>query len=260
MRTPQYTVGRLQEAFGSQVVLTLGEMMDAIGTGVRMTVFRKLRELDYRASYSHAGKYYTLSELCRWDAVGLWAYQGIRFSRHGTLLATLRQMIDTSPLGCFAEELEHRVLVRVHNTLATLQGRGQVARHQIGGAFLYVSVSGGDRQLLRRQRAEQERASDTQPQEVFASSQVADSLGVFMATLNEKQRRLYAGFESLKLGLGGDATIAHITGLNVKTVARGRKELLSGDAHPDRIRAPGAGRPSLKKNRDTQGAGTPAGG
>ncbi|MBF8280014.1 MAG: hypothetical protein HW385_1446 [candidate division NC10 bacterium] len=260
MRTTHFSVDRLREVFRSQLVLTLSEMMKALGTAVKMTVFRKLRELNYRASYSHAGKYYTLDELGRWNVDGLWAYQGIRFSRHGTLLATLQHMIDTGPSGCFAEELERRVFVRVHNTLSTLHRRGQVIRHQIGGAFLYVCVSGGDRQLLRRRRAEAERVSEAPRPEGFASPQVADSLRVFLTTLNEKQRRLYAGFESLKLGHGGDAAIAEITGLNVKTVARGRKELLAGDIHPDRIRAPGAGRPSVKKNRDSQGTGAPAGG
>jgi hypothetical protein len=238
------------------LVLTLAEMMEALGGAVKLTVFRKLRELDYRSSYSHAGKYYTLDELGHWDVYGLWAYQGIHFSRHGSLLATLQHLIDTSPSGCFAEELEQRVLVRVHNTLSTLHRRGQVARHQIVGAFLYVSVPGGDRQLLRRQRAEQEKASAAHDEEVF--SQVADSLQVFLATLNERQRRLYAGFEALKLGHGGDATIAQVTGLNVKTVARGRRELLAGNIDPDRIRAVGAGRPSLKKNRNSRGTGAPA--
>ena len=110
--------------------------------------------------------------------------------------------------------------MRVHNTLSLLHRRGQVARHQIGGAFLYVSTSGGDRQLLRRRRAEEEKTSEAHRR--AESPEVADSLRVFLSTLNEKQRRLYAGFESLKLGRGGDARVARITGLNVKTVARGR--------------------------------------
>jgi hypothetical protein len=34
------------------------------------------------------------------------------------------------------------------------------------------------------------------------------ALIIFLSTLNEKQRRLYAGFESLKVGHGGDKQIA----------------------------------------------------
>ena len=37
--------------------------MTALGTGARRTAFRKLKEIPYRASYSHRGRYYTLDEL-----------------------------------------------------------------------------------------------------------------------------------------------------------------------------------------------------
>ena len=81
----------------------------------------------------------------------------------------------------------------------------------------------------------------------FDAPQVEQTLPLFLATLNEKQRRLYAGFESLKWGPGGDAALAALTGLNIKTVARGSRELLSRNLLPDRIRAPGGGRPTVEK-------------
>ena len=262
MRPIRCHVDRLIEAFRRRGVLTLPEMMDALGTRAKMTVFRKLRELDYGASYSHAGKYYTLTERAHWDDDGLWVHQGIRFSRHGTLLATLQYLIDTASAGRYAQELEERVGVGVHNALSTLHQRRRVRRHQIGGSFLYVSLTGGDRQFARRRRAAAQQAQNApKPLGVsgFEAPHVAESLRRFLATLNEKQRRLYAGFESMKLGRGGDTRIAEITGVNVKTVARGRKELGAVDIHPDRIRAPGAGRPSVKKNRDPQGTRRTAG-
>ena len=61
--------------------------------------------------------------------------------------------------------------------------------------------------------------------------------------LDERQRRLYAGLESLKLGHGGDAHIASLLGLDPHTVARGGQELLRGDLPRGRLRAPGGGRP-----------------
>jgi hypothetical protein len=211
--------------------------------------------LDYRASYSHAGKYYTLAEVGRWSEQGLWVWEGIRFSLHGTLLVTLQYLIDRAPAGGFAEELESEVGVRVHNALATLQQRAGVKRHQIGGAFLYVSASGGERQLRRRLRSLAAAAAQPAMPMQREDPGLAEALHQFMATLNERQRRLYAGFESLKRGRGGDRTVAAMTGLNAKTVARGRHELIAGDVNIDRVRAPGAGRPSVKKNRDRGDAG-----
>ena len=245
MRPVRYPLDELVGAFRRQTVLTLPSMKEALGTSSRMTVFRKLGELAYRASYSHAGKYYTLEELAHWDADGLWAFHGIRFSDHGSLMQTLQAFIDTSASGWRAEELEARVGVRVHNALSTLHRRGLAMRQQMGSAFVYVSTTAGDRQLRRRRRAEEERVR--QGASGFQAPQVEETLPVFLETLNEKQRRLYAGFESLKWGPGGDAAVAAITGLNVKTVARGRRELLSRNILPDRIRSPGGGRPSVKK-------------
>jgi hypothetical protein len=251
MTTSQAPADRLREAFHRHHVLVLPEMMEILGTSARMTVFRKLRALDYRTSYSHAGGYYTLREVGRWNERGLWVWEGIRFSLHGTLLATLQYLIDTAPAGRFAEELEEELGVRVHNALATLHQRARVERHQIGGAFVYVSTSGGERQLRRRRRILERREAEAaamRPREEPAG--LDETLRQFLATLNERQRRLYAGFESLKHGRGGDRRVAEITGLNVKTVARGRRQLIAGDIDLDRVRAPGAGRPSVKKNRD----------
>jgi hypothetical protein len=50
-------------------------------------------------------------------------------------------------------------------------------------------------------------------------------LRFLMKVLNERDRRLVAGLLSKLYGYGGDKTIAEITGLNSKTVRRGRKEL-----------------------------------
>jgi len=72
-------------------------------------------------------------------------------------------------------------------------------------------------------------------------------MNFFLSTLNERQRRLYVGLESKRLGHGGDQRLALITGLNVDTIARGRRELEQAEP-TDRIRAPGGGRPRTEKN------------
>ena len=59
------------------------------------------------------------------------------------------------------------------------------------------------------------------------------ALIIFFSTLNEKQRRLYAGFESLKAGYGGDKQIAKLLDIDQRTVAKGRRELLSREVDVD---------------------------
>jgi hypothetical protein len=69
----------------------------------------------------------------------------------------------------------------------------------------------------------------------------------FYSLLDERQRRLYAELEAMKVGHGGDAQVAELLGVDPGTVARGRVELLSGDVPPGRVRRLGGGRPSAKK-------------
>ena len=45
---------------------------------------------------------------------------------------------------------------------------------------------------------------------------------LFYSLLDEQQRRLFAGLESIKLGHGGDSVLAEFLGLDPHTVARGR--------------------------------------
>ena len=61
--------------------------------------------------------------------------------------------------------------------------------------------------------------------------------------LNERSRRLFAGFLARSIGFGGTQMAARLTGLDKKTVRRGVRELDKRDIIPDsRIRRKGGGR------------------
>src|SRR5437899_2927130 len=75
-------------------------------------------------------------------------------------------------------------------------------------------------------------------------------MNLLLSTLDERQRRLYAGLESEKLGYGGDRQVALITGMSVHTISNGRRELVQ--LLPDaRMRRPGAGQPTVEKTDPT---------
>jgi hypothetical protein len=74
-------------------------------------------------------------------------------------------------------------------------------------------------------------------------------INVVMSRLDEQQRRWYAAVEANRRGHGGLILVSQITGLDEKTIRRGQEELaldLAGRPS-DRIRLPGAGRPSVEK-------------
>ena len=252
MKPVVYAAKRLRTAFEAAKVMTMDVILEVLGRPTRMTAFRKLATLDYRASYSHGGRYYTLNEIAKYDERGLWRFDEAHFSMHGCLLDTVEHLVNASAEGYFARELHALVQVGVHSALAKLYQSGRLNREQIGGEFLYISTVIGQMQLQRReQRLIQAAAPSPEPDLAFGKVTV-EQFQALLNALNEKQRRLYLGFESLKLGHGGDVRIARISGVNVKTVARGRIELESGHIATDRIRAVGAGRPSVKKNRSDQ--------
>ncbi|MBE7549097.1 MAG: hypothetical protein HS127_18840 [Planctomycetia bacterium] len=49
---------------------------------------------------------------------------------------------------------------------------------------------------------------------------VTDCLQTFLSILDERQKRLYLGLESMKLGHGGDLRLSQLTGINVKQLPR----------------------------------------
>jgi hypothetical protein len=249
MRTVVYTTEKLQKLFFKKKVLTFDVIKETLGTSVKKTALRKLKSLGYRSSYSHAGRYYTLDIIAQYNEHGLWSYNRIFFSRYDSLINTAKSLIDVSENGYFASELQVLLHVRVYDPLRKLFSTGQVHRRQIGREYLYLSINKWQQQLENRRELIEASAEEKGLYfvSVFDSSDVRHCLPIFLSMLNEKQRRLYVGFESMKLGRGGDAIMSRITGMNVQTIAKGRKDLLAHDIDPERIRKAGAGRPSIKK-------------
>jgi hypothetical protein len=239
MNTIRYPADRLVRLLQDQKVATMPELKDALGTSVTYTVLRKLSALGYCSSYSHCGAYYTLDSIAQFDERGLWSHRDVHFSRHGTLLKTAEVLVTQSPAGYWVPELESVVQVAAKDALHDLVQAGRLFRRQWEGRYLYCALD-------RTRRQEQWAARQAQ-QEAQDDLQAAKAL--FFGLLDEQQRRLYAGLESLQRGRGGQQRAAQLFGLDVDTVARGEHELLSGQILRGRIRQPGGGRPPVEKKR-----------
>lgn len=239
MKTCRFSAARLEALFQDAKVATLPQLKAALGTLVDLTVFRKLAGLPSRTSYSHRGAYYTLDTLAHYDECGLWSYQDIHFSRHGTLLNTAAVLVTHAPAGYFTVELEAVVHVAAKDALRQLVQRGRLYRRECDGRYLYCAVEREQRQQQWAARQALQRPED----------ELQAGIVLFYSLLDEQQRRLYAGLESLEWGHGGDQRMSQLFGLDVDTVARGRQELLSGQVLHERIRRVGGGRPRAEKKR-----------
>jgi hypothetical protein len=250
MRPEQYGPQAVADLLERQQVATMTDLQKALGTPSRTTVFRKLGALGYLTSYSHRGKYYTLEALPRFDSQGLWSHRDIRFSRVGTLMATAELLVTQSEGGYFVCELDRVLHVSTKKALQTLVVEDRLSREKVSGWYVYCAPDAGARREQLRARkileAELILAHGLREPQVSTDELKTATILVY-SSLDEKQRRLCAGLESLRLGYGGDRKVADLLGMNVHTVAKGRKELLAEDLDLDRVRRSGGGRMSIKK-------------
>jgi hypothetical protein len=65
-------------------------------------------------------------------------------------------------------------------------------------------------------------------------------INLLVSRLDEQQRRWYEAQESDRVGPGGEEVLSHITGMDSKTIHRGRQELETGlaDRPQERVRLP----------------------
>ena len=243
MRTAAFCATEIQLKLEQRTVCTFEQIAGALGTQSRVTVFRKLAEVPYVTSYSHRGKYYALKSSCQFDAAGLWSHQGIWFSAHGTLLDTCEQFVEQAPAGYSASELDSALHVQTRQTLLHLLNQRRIKREKIGRLLIYLALGQAQRQRQISARG----ATVGGASEDARAQEVTVAIGAFLGILNERQRRLFAGLEAMKVGRGGDARVAALLGMEPHTVAKGRAELLSGEIDPTRVRRPGAGRPTTEK-------------
>jgi hypothetical protein len=251
MRPSSFPSDALRQLLHRNRIATLEELKAALGTQVTVTVFRKLKLLDYLTSYSHRGRYYALREVARFDADGLWSHNSVWFSRYGTLLATAEAFVNHSRGGYFAEELARALSVEVQDALHQLVLERRLARQTVTGLYLYTSLDPTTRQrqlLTRKSTQAVPTVADASALEV-PPEQLKAAILLFYSLLDEQQRRLYAGLESLKLGHGGDRQLADFLGVDAHTVARGRQQLLNQAVEFGRVRKTGGGHPRAEKKR-----------
>lgn len=251
MRPTSFHADTLRSHFLRHKIAPLDDLKRVLGTSVDITVFRKLKTLDYLTSYSHRGRFYTLREIPRFDDAGLWCQSDVWFSRFGTLLATAERFVNRSPRGYFADELAPVLHVDVQDALLQLTQQTRLSRQIVSGRYLYTAV---DPPMQRRQLLSRREVPLLPTLAAAAGMKVSPeeaqaAILLFYSLLDEQQRRLYAGLESLKLGRGGDRQLADLLGLDPHTVARGRQQLLAHDVEVGRARQAGAGRPRVEKKR-----------
>jgi len=250
IKTETYSATKIKRHLEQYKIATMEDLKKVLGTDVRMTVFRKLKELPFRTSYSHRGKYYALERAIKFDDLGLWTSKSVWFSFYGTLLETTKALVMKSEMGYSVIELDDILHVSVKESLLILFKRKCIWRKKEAGVYVYFAKS-SDAQakqiISRREYLHNQNYKLGKVEDGLLQHELKAAIVLFSSLLNEKQKRLYSGLESVKIGYGGDQIISKMLGINCHTVARGRKEILDYDLEVERVRQKGGGRSSIKK-------------
>ncbi len=88
-----------------------------------------------------------------------------------------------------------------------------------------------------------------QQESTHADQELHQEMNLLLSRLDEQQRRWYVAVESKRMGADGDHLLSQITGLDEKTIQRGREELAASlvERPAKRVRLPGGGRPRAEK-------------
>lgn len=249
-KTETYSSARIKRYLEQYKIATMEDLKKVLGTDVRMTVFRKLRELPLRTSYSHRGKYYALEKTIKFDDLGLWSSKSVWFSTYGTLLETTKVFVMKSEKGYSVVELDDILHVSVKESLINLFKRKCLCRKRIAGVYVYFSTSSDvqTKQVIRRREYLYDQDYKLgKVEDGLLQHELKAAIVLFSSLLNEKQKRLYSGLEAIKIGYGGDQIISKLLGIDCHTVAKGRKEIMDYDLEVERVRKKGGGRSSIKK-------------
>lgn len=144
----------LRQLLVSETIVDLPRIESALGDVSTMTAFRYLKQVPYRRSYNHNGRYYCLHEPSRYDRFGLWSWNNIHFSVDGSLGKTVRRLVYEMEAGATHRELQERLRVRVHNTLLTLLRQGEIDRERIAQFYVYLHHDS----VIRRDQIERRQA------------------------------------------------------------------------------------------------------
>ena len=74
-------------------------------------------------------------------------------------------------------------------------------------------------------------------------------MNLLLSRLDEQQRRWYVAVEAEKIGHGGTEYMSLVTGININTIRKGRREMADdlADRPHDRVRVKGGGRKPVEK-------------
>ena len=132
---------KIQNLLMTNGVMSVKQLRREFSGRSRSSLFRDLRKLDVISSFTHTGQYHTLKRTARFDENGLWFFQTIGFSQHGTLKNALVQVIGDAQAGMTHKEIRTLFRIEVQKPLTDLVNTSAVTRQLLPHrVFVYLNA------------------------------------------------------------------------------------------------------------------------
>ncbi len=187
MLPPDASENALRSFFRKHYIADISELFRLLETRSRMSVFRRLKGIGYRSSFNHAGRYYTLADVPRFDPWGLWFHRNVGFSCAGTLKATAVELVEGSAKGMTPKDLLSLLKLPVantlYNTLHELRQDARLRRQTLAGYHIYLSADPerADEQLQKRRQQPSSEALVSDEMVIAVLVEALQSLEVLVA-------------------------------------------------------------------------------
>jgi len=118
--------------------VTLEDLANSLHCSKR-TVQRRLTQLKTIRSYNRNGQYFTLEEIPKFDANGLWHYRGTCFSKFGNLTQTFVQLVRASQAGLTSHQAGDLIGLRPSSFLWNFHNHPEIKRQKHQGRYVYFA-------------------------------------------------------------------------------------------------------------------------
>lgn len=131
-------IQKIIESINCKKVLSFENIAEEIGNSFR-TAQRYLKRLNGLTSYTHRGKFVTLPTIAQFDNNGLWHFNSIGFSKFGSSLDSILELITRSENGVTKEELENILKIKIPRQMQILLEQKKLYRLKLGNKYLYLA-------------------------------------------------------------------------------------------------------------------------
>ncbi len=134
--------------FREKKIFTIEELSELLSCS-NITSRRRLKQWQAHTSYNQNNRYYTLPAIPTFNKKGLWQYQGVFFSKHGTCKQTVIHLVHQSKKGLSNKELGEVLGENPNSLLAHFKEISGIKKERHSRDIVYFS---SDKEVYKQQK------------------------------------------------------------------------------------------------------------